>query len=153
MRGFTSILANFGLVASLALGTSGLAMDPSLHRRHALNVRDAVPEPAAAMMPRMEHIAERRSLRQKRCVQRNSNDSLTSPSTPATSTLVNAETAPVNVAPVPTPAQDPTTSTFEAPQSTTTEAVSNSPSSGGADTFTGQLTCVTFHTARLLCGF
>jgi hypothetical protein len=137
-------------LAALILGVSGLALDlmgmhnaergllQTAHRRHVLDLRS--PEPT-------ETIAQRRSLRKKRCAQRQPSSSVVSASTsPAQDTNPTPTNVPQNVAPAPTPTSSSTFTPQPAPSPDNGDnghgntSASSSPPSGGGNTYTGDLT-------------
>lgn len=141
------LFTNVALVASLVLGVSGLVMNPvndAPHRRHAAAVaniaRGSEMTPVPVQLMPKRSIAERRALRQKRCLQRLTDSTTVSSSSP----VADDTNAPANVAPAPTP--DSTTSTTVNQQQVQPQPqpqpqpTPDPPSNSGADTFSGQLT-------------
>lgn len=125
-------ITSVGIIASLLLGASGLVVDPG-YRRHAAGV-DLLDNQPVALLPR-QIMAERRSTRQKRCVRHLMGSDSVAPSPVAGS----SDIAPANVAPAPTPNQTSTPSSEQVQQAQPSPDVLPV-TSGGVDTFSGQLT-------------
>lgn len=129
--------------AAVALGASALVVDPmhyvqrsgelTAHRRHAanvLNVRQTSPAPPKRT------IAERRSLRQKRCAQRTPNTGSSVPA--ATSSAVETvQNVPQNVGADPTPQAAATTTPAADPEPTPDNSGNSGNSNSGSSTSTG----------------
>jgi hypothetical protein len=153
-------LGTFIGLAALALGASALVLDPinyvdrslhaAAHRRQALKPRS--PAPTKTM-------AERRYLRQKRCLQ--SQQSSSTLPTAASSPQNVTDNVPQNVAPAPTtttpdadqqPASSPTPTSNNGGNGNNSGSGSSSPPpSGGGDTYSGDLTFVSApHNSRII---
>jgi hypothetical protein len=150
------ILRYLFCIAVMAVGASALAVlhavgrdlsSGSIQRRHVPLVgRSGDTSPAPNLQAR-QLMAQRRSMRQKRCAPRvpgsGNNDA---PSETASSSSVQATEVPANVAPAPT-SSEVQENNVETPApapapSDTNSAPSNGNSNSGGDTFTGELTYV-----------